>query len=169
MPTLKEHIRNVEKALEKLKKKNKGKYFIFATPDEIERRLKGANHHPWISGWGINIITTPGGVINIHIGITNLGQHQAFNLYIHVWVGSGIVDPNGDTFLLEIDTRFPRLTEPAFSGLTVDPGSTEYLDFVMGVPTTIEKTKYCLCYCLMQLGGRETKIFDRGIVVVAVA
>jgi hypothetical protein len=172
MPTLKEHIRNIEKALEKLKKKNKGKHFISATPDEIEGRLKGADD-PWIVGFGIDAPPyKPGGAINITFAILNSGA-PVFFLYIHVWVGSGIIDLTGDKLLLEIDTRFPRLTEPAYAGLNIDRRSSGYLDFTMAIPTTIEKTNYCLCYCLMQVdafsSGRAIKLFDRGIIPVEVA
>jgi hypothetical protein len=50
-------------------------------------------------------------------GILAGQPYQASNLYVHVWVGSGIADPSGDKFLPEVDTRFPRLTTPHFSGL----------------------------------------------------
>lgn len=96
MTSLKEHIRNVETAVQKLKKRNKGKHFTSVTPDEIEARLKGAND-PWISGYGWND-TTPGGTVHLSVGIINPGPDPVSNLYIHVWVGSGIGDPSGDRF-----------------------------------------------------------------------
>ena len=41
----------------------------------------------------------------------------AESLYVHVWVGSGNVDPVVGTFLLNVDTHFPRLTQPKTFGL----------------------------------------------------
>jgi hypothetical protein len=61
--------------------------------------------------------SAPGGKVEFQINAYNPGPYQASNLYVHVWVGSGIADPSGDKFLPEVDTRFPRLTTPHFSGL----------------------------------------------------
>jgi hypothetical protein len=47
-----------------------------------------------------------------NVGIRNPDPSQAIWLFAHAWVGSGNVDPAVGTFLLNVDTRFPRLTEP---------------------------------------------------------
>jgi hypothetical protein len=110
MTGLKEQIRRIEKGLEKKKKKTKGMHFTSATREEIESKI-GAND-PWLSGLGFDDRTTPGGTVNIQVFIDNPGLATALNLYVHVWIGSGIADPSGDTFVPNVDTRFPRLTEP---------------------------------------------------------
>jgi hypothetical protein len=71
-------------------------------------------------------------------------------LFAHVWVGSGNVDPTVGTFLLNVDTRFPRLTEPAFTGLALAAGEMAMLNFTIKVPSTVEKkTNYIGNSCLM--------------------
>jgi hypothetical protein len=144
MTSLKEQIRSIERAIKKHEKENKGKHFTSITPDEIERTLKLANN-PWISGYGWDD-STPGGKINLSVGINNPGTSQVHNLYVHIWVGSGITDPSGDTFLLNVDTRFPRLTQPGFPGGTVDPLSTKDFNFVLDIPTKLrERTTFYAC------------------------
>jgi len=168
MTNLKEQIRRIEKALEKHKKKTKGMHFTSATGNEIESRL-GANN-PWLSGLGWDDRTTPGGTVKIQVSIDNPRTVQVSNLYVHVWIGSGIGDPSGDTFVPNVDTRFPRLTEPHFPGLYVDAQSDASLHFNMEIPVTVERTHYFLCYCLVTFGGwAPWRVFDRKMVIIEVA
>jgi hypothetical protein len=118
MTSFKEHIRAIEETTSAFKKMKKrmGKQFTFVTADRV------ASSDAWISGLGWTDITTPGGVVNCSVGISNPNTHQVHNLYVHLWVGSGIVEPIvDDTFLFNVDARFPRLLEPRFNGLTVNP------------------------------------------------
>src|SRR6266571_403302 len=56
--------------------------------------------------------------------IYNPDAKPAYNLYGLIWVGSGNVDPAVGTFLLNVDTRFPRLTQPqGIDGLQLDPST----------------------------------------------
>jgi hypothetical protein len=169
MTGLKEQIRRIEKGLEKhKKKKTKGMHFTSATREEIESKI-GAND-PWLSGLGFDDRTTPGGTVNIQVFIDNPGLAAALNLYVHVWIGSGIADPSGDTFVPNVDTRFPRLTEPHFPGLFVNAQSDASLYFKMEIPATVERTHYFVCYCLVTFGGwLPWKVFDRKMVVIEVA
>jgi hypothetical protein len=96
------------------------------TPEEIEKKLKRVNSPMIVSqGWSG---TTPGGTFNYSLGIFNPDPTQASNLFAHVWVGSGNIDPTVGTFLLNVDTRFPRLTEPPVFGLTLAPGASATLN-----------------------------------------
>jgi hypothetical protein len=167
MTAPKAQIRSVERAIEKHKRKNK--YFTSITPDEIERMLTHASP-PYLVGLGWSD-STPGGILNCSAGIYNPATFQAFNLYVHVWVGSGIVDPAGDdTFLFNVDARFPRLLEPDFPGLTIQPNSGEGLNFALQIPSTIERTHYILCCCLLRLSGsRNRRILDRFTTVFKIA
>jgi hypothetical protein len=167
MTSPKEHIRKIEKAVEKHKRKYETDQYTSFRPDEIERMLSLSNN-PWIIGYGFNT-STPGGTLPLSVGIYNPGALNGTNLYIHVWIGSGIVDPTGDTFLLNVDTRFPRLTEPGFPGLIVNSLSTADINLTLDIPATIEKTKYLLNICLMKISWRERIIFDRGIQVIEVS
>ena len=164
---IKEHIQRIEKAVEKHKSENKGEHFTSVTPDEIERKLKRVNSPMIVSqGWGA---TTPGGTVNYNLGIYNPDPTQAIWLFAHVWVGSGNVDPTVGTFLLNVDTRFPRLTEPIFAGLTLAAGASATISFALQVPTTVERTNYLGNSCLMRFNWHDVGTYlDRGIFVFRV-
>ena len=79
--------------------------------------------------------TTPGGTFNYSLGIFNPDPTQTSNLFAHVWVGSGNIDPTVGPFLSNVDAPFPRLTQPVF-GLTLAPGASATLNFTIKVPST---------------------------------
>ena len=164
---IKEHIKNIQKATEKHKQENKGEHFTAVTPQEIERKLRRVNSPMIVSqGWSG---TTPGGTFTYSLGVFNPDPTQAIWLFAHVWVGSGNVDPTVGTFLSNVDTRFPRLTQPAFAGLTLAPGASATLNFTIKVPSTAERTNYLGNSCLMQFNWHDIgKYLDRGVFVFAV-
>jgi hypothetical protein len=113
--------------------------------------------------------TTLGGTVNYSLGHYNPDPTQAIWLFGHVWVGSGNVDPTVGTFLLNVDPRFPRLTQPAFSGLTLAAGASATLTFALKVPSTVEKTNYLGNSSLMQFNWHDVGTYlDRGVFVFAV-
>jgi hypothetical protein len=62
-----------------------------------------------------------------------------------------IVDATGSTFLVDVDKRFPRLTQPRWPGKSVDADSSErFGPFSLAIPTTVEKTNCILNACLVQ-------------------
>ncbi len=118
-------------------------------------------------GWNS---TTPGGTINYNLGIYNPDPTQAIWLFAHVWIGSGNVDPVTGTFLLNVDTRFPRITQPQLDGLSLAPGASSVLKFSFKVPATIEKTNYIGNSCLMNFNWHDVGTYlDRGVFVFAVS
>jgi hypothetical protein len=165
---IKEHIGNIQKATEKHKRENEGEHFTAVTPDEIERKLKRVNSPMIVSqGWGG---TTPGGTFGYSLGIYNPDPTQAVSLFAHVWVGSGNVDPTTGTFLSNVDTRFPRLTEPVFFGLTLAAHASATLNFTIKVPSTVEKTQYLGNSCLMQFNWHDVGMYlDRSVFVFTVS
>jgi hypothetical protein len=113
--------------------------------------------------------TNPGGTVNYNLGIWNPDPTQAIWLFAHVWVGSGNVDPTPGTFLLNVDPRFPRLTEPAFDGLTIASNASATLSFALKVPNTVEKTNYLGNSCLIGVNWHDVgRYLDRGVFVFAV-
>lgn len=159
---IKSNIEKIKKEVEKHKKENKGENFTSVTPEEIEKKLKRVNSPIIVSqGWNF---TTPGGTVNYSLGIFNPDPVQAIWLFAHVWVGSGNVDPVVGTFLLNVDTRFPRLTEPVFDGLSLAPGAFGTLNFALKVPASVEKTNYLGNSCLMQFNWHDVGTYlDRGV------
>jgi hypothetical protein len=84
------------------------------------------------------------------------------SLTVHVWVGFHILDATGGTFLLDVDKRFPRLTQPRWPGIGVDPDSSVTLGgFPLAIPTTVEKTNYILNVCLTEWAVHDYKLLDR--------
>lgn len=153
---VKTHIQAIQKVIEQGKRENKGEHFIGITPEQIRQKLKRVNS-PMIVFQGWNS-TTLGGTVNLNVGVFNPDPTLAIWLFAHVWVGSGNIDPTVGTFLLNVDTRFPRLTEPAFSELTLAPGASATLSYALKVPATVEKTNYLGNTCLMQFNW-----FDVGL------
>lgn len=165
---IKEHIKKIQKVVETHKRENQGEHFTAVTPEEIEKKLKRVNSPMIVSqGWSG---TTLGGTFNYTLGIYNPDPTQAIRLFAHVWIGSGNVDPTAGTFLLNIDTRFPRLTQPAVFGLTLAAGASATLSFDLTVPSTVEKTNYLGNSCLMQFNWHDVGTYlDRGIFVFAIS
>lgn len=165
---VKAQIQKIQQVIEKHKRENKEEYFTSITPEEIEKKLKRVKSPMIVSqGWGN---TTPGGTVNYNLGIHNPDPTQAIWLFAHVWVGSGNVDPTVGTFLLNVDTRFPRLTQPTFSGLTLAAGASATLSFALNVPSAVEKTNYLGNSCLMRFNWHDVGTYlDRGIFVFAVS
>jgi len=165
---IKEQIQRIQEVIERQKRENKGEHFTAITPEEIEKKLKRVRSPMIVSqGWNSSI---PGGTVNYNLGIYNPDSNQAIWLFGHVWVGSGNVDPTVGTFLLNIDTRFPRLTQPMFSGMSLAAGASGTLSFALKVPSAVEKTSYLGNSCLMQFNWHDIGLYlDRGIFVFAVS
>jgi hypothetical protein len=165
---IKDHIQKIQKIVEKQKHEVKDEHFTGITPEQIEEKFKRVNS-PMIVFQGWNS-TTPGGTVNYSLGIYNPDPTTAIWLFAHVWVGAANVDPTTGTFLLNVDTRFPNLTEPAFDGLTLTSGATATLRFSLKVPAGIEKTNYLGNSCLMQFNWHDVGLYlDRGVFVFAVS
>ena len=107
---IKEHTQKIQKAIEQHKREHKPEHFTAVTPEEIQGKIERVNSPMIIfQGWG----SVPLGVtVNYSLGIYNPDPTSAIWLFAHVFVGSSNVDPNTGTFLLNVDPRFPRLTEP---------------------------------------------------------
>jgi len=167
---IKDHIKKIQDEIEKQRREHqrRGEHFKSITPEEIEKKLKRVNS-PFLFSEGWSSTTPPGGTISYTLGIYNPDVTQASDLYAHVWVGSGNVDPTVGTFLLNVDARFPRLTEPAAFGLTLASGAFASPNFTLNVPTAVEATNYAGQSCLVQEVGFEVgKYLDRATFVFGV-
>jgi hypothetical protein len=141
---IKEHVKKIQDAIEKQKRETQLEHTHFRsiTPDEIEKKLKRVNS-PIIVGQGYVFDAIRGGTVPYHLSIYNPDPTTARDIFAHVWVGSGNVDPTVGTFLTNVDTRFPRLTEPGDpSGLDLAPGGFDVLMFALNVPMCVERTNY---------------------------
>jgi len=165
---IKQHIQRIQRAVEKQKRENKGDHFTAVTPEQIEKKFKRVNSPMIVSqGWNSS---TPGGTINYNLGLYNPDPTTAIWLFAHVWVGSGNIDPTVGTFLQNVDSRFPRLTEPGFDGLVLPAGASATLSFALKVPPGVETTNYLGNSCLMQFNWHDLGLYlDRGVFVFAVS
>lgn len=162
---IKEHIRKIQELIEQQKRLvKKGEGFIAVTPEDIERKLKRTNSPFAIGEFGSWTVPTPlGGTFTYNIDLYNPDPFWAQSLHVHVWVGSGNVDPTTGTFLLNVDARFPRLTYPGWPSLALAPGTSTRVNFSMQVPSTVERTSYLGNYCLMKLNWFDVgAVLDRG-------
>jgi hypothetical protein len=169
---IKEHIQRIQEAVEKHKRLVKnGESFTAVTPEDIERKLKRMHSPMIVSQTGSWTVPTPlGGTFTYNVGLYNPDPTQAFWLFAHVWVGSGNVDPVMGTFLLNVDTRFPRLTQPAFAGLTLASHASTVMSFAVPVPSTVQKTSYLGNCCLMQFNWHDVGTYlDRSVFVFTVS
>ena len=161
---VKKHTARILELTEQLKKNKKDEHITTITAEEIDEKLKRVNS-PMIvgQGWGGAPL---GGTVNYNVTIYNPDPTTAIWTFVHVWVGSGNVDPVTGTFLLNVDTRFPRLTQPDPTGMSIPPGASVTQSFQIKIPATVEKTNYIGNSCLMQFNWHDIgKYLDRGVFV----
>ena len=169
---IKKHVQNIQQVIEQQKRLVKhGESFTAVTPEDIERKLKRTNSPMIISQTGSWTGPTPlGGTLSYSVGLYNPDPTTANNLFAHVWVGPGNVEPTVGTFLLNVDTRFPRLTQPAFAGLMLTAGASAVLSFALRVPSTVENSNYLGNCCLMRFNWHDVGTYlDRGVFVFTVS
>jgi hypothetical protein len=131
-------------------------------PADARARLT-ASADPFFGGFGWTLSALPGGVITGRVSVefpTPAAVPPNSNVYVHVWVSPGSVDPAIGTYLLNVDPRFPRLSEPRVPGL--QPGFTQVpefptspdrslLNFDLRVPDDAEPSVYLGNMCLLRL------------------
>jgi hypothetical protein len=108
MTSLKQQIRCIERTVEKLKKESKGKHFASITSGEIEKRRKPAND-PFISAisYDSSASREARSKPDLEFTTTPLVRRCAFTSgSVPVWSILGT-----KKILLNVDTRFPRLTD----------------------------------------------------------
>lgn len=167
-PQIKAHIQTIQKFIDKAKRDNKGEHFLGITPEQVREKLKRVNSPFIVSvGWSS---TSPGGTFEVFVGVFNPDPFTQASLFAHVWVGSGNIDPTVGTFLLNVDTRFPQLTEPPFFGLTLASGAFATLSYSFTVPVNIEPSNYLGNVSLMQFNWFDVGLnLERAVFVFGVS
>jgi hypothetical protein len=84
----------------------------------------------------------PGGTITYSFGVYNPLPGPQSWLFAHGFIGPANFIHDPAVAIQAMDTRFPRLTEPAFPGLDVGPGATSTLHFDLKIPMGIEPSNY---------------------------
>jgi hypothetical protein len=156
-----EQATRIARGLEALRRAPaKGRNFGQIELADAQQRLEAGT--PFFNGASWDAVAPPGGVIKLRTFIWNpLHPEVTSGLYVHVWVGAGGIDPVAGTFVSNVDTRFPRLTEPEGFGLRpgmMAPDTSGFepnvmsLDFAVNVPAGVEVSNYIGNIALIQLG-----------------
>lgn len=163
--TVAEHMRRIQEFLRKQEAtaKREGWNYTSVSEDELAVKLSRV-HSPMIVFQAWSSFTSPGGSISYTVGIYNPDPVARGWLYAHVFIGAANMAPDVSTALSAVDPRFPRLTMPAFFGLTVAPGATATLQFSVAVPNNVEKTNYLGNTFLFQATYHDVGIYlDRSL------
>ena len=145
-----------------------GYSFSAVTEEQLLQKLRSAKSpmivwQSWNSG-------SPGSTIRYRVGIANPDPSDAIWLCGHVFVGAANIAPDISDALSAVDSRFPRLTLPAFPGLTIKAGNIDELDFELAIPVGVEKTNYMGNVVLFQVTWHDPAVYlDRGLFLFEVA
>jgi len=134
------HMKNVRDAHERLLREGKYENARTLDDEELAKKLNRTNT-PFISGFGFGS-AAPGGSFGVGATAYNPDPVTIYGIYIHLFVGPSLVVPDNGIALLNVDTRFNRLTEPPFYGMTLAPSTSSSVNFTMRIPATIEKSIY---------------------------
>jgi hypothetical protein len=145
-----------------------GRFFTAPPEDQLLSRAT-ASQLPMIvwQSWNSG---SPGTTIQYRAGVMNPGPNDEVWLFGHVFVGAANVAPEIGAALAAVDPGFPRLTVPAFPGLTVKAGSTETLEFALTIPAGAERTNYMGNLVLYRATWHDPADYlDRSLFVFAVS
>lgn len=164
-----QHIKKTVEEIEKQKKNvKKGDNFTAPTEEQLRKKFERIDSpYIYFQSWSG---AAPGGTVNYTIGVTNPDPTQAIWIFAHVFVGSGNVVSSTGEFLLNVDARFPRLTQPDFAGLTLASGAWATLTFSIQIPSSIDHpANYIGNTALFQLNWHDVGTFlDRSVFVIKV-
>lgn len=133
-------LKLIEEAKERSKERGEDN-FQALTECEIMEKLNSVNT-PFLYYQAWSSATSPGGSINYNTGVYNPDPVNRIWMYAHAFVGPANMVTDTGIALLNVDARFPRLTQPSFPGLTLAPGGSSTLSFTLNVPGSIEPSNY---------------------------
>jgi hypothetical protein len=148
--------------------REQGRNFTALTEDQLVEKLARARSPMIVFQSWSGSTTTPGSV-DYTVGVNNPDPDVRFSLFVHVFVGPANIASDHNEALALVDTRFPRLVEPSFAGLSVDPGATSSLSFALTVPAGIDPSNYLGNSFLFTATWHDpAEYLDRGLFVFAV-
>jgi hypothetical protein len=129
--------------------RGQGRNFAAPTTEQILDRLQSA-HSPFFSwvGWGVP--SPSPGTFYLETGIFNPDPVGQDALFVHVFIGPASLVADAGQALALVDARFPRLTEPGWPGLALNPSGSAQLDFTIEIPASIEPSNYLVNAFLFQ-------------------
>lgn len=135
------NLKGIKEAIEKHRRNaRKEETFTSLTEEQARKKLERVNS-PMITsqGWSGG---SPGGAAHYSVGIYNPDPVTYHHLFVHVFFGSGHAVPDPGTYLLNVDARWPRLTEVPQTGFSLDPSASTILYFSIKIPAGIEPSGY---------------------------
>jgi hypothetical protein len=145
-----------------------GFHFTAPTADQLMAKLARVNS-PMIVFQGWSGSTGAPGSISYTVGINNPDPVAQSSLFVHLFIGPANVALNVNNALGLVDDRFPRLTEPEFFGLTIQPGATDSLSFSVDVPAGVQPSNYLGNSFLFQATWHDPSVYlDRSLFVFEV-
>lgn len=156
-------------AAEKHKRSLKqGEHFEALDEEGLRKKLQRINS-PVINSQGWNTSVAPGGTVNVSVGFMNPDPVAQNDLFVYLFVGPANAVTDNGLLLLNVDTRFARLTQPAPSGANLAPGASSSVNFSLRVPTNMEPGAYmCNLVLLKRIPFTQGNIFDRSMIVFRV-
>lgn len=138
-----DQIKKILHEIEDQKKMFEKKGMSFTGLDEEQLRAKlGRARSPMIVAQGWSGSVAPGGTLNYSVSIRNPDPAAWVWLFGHVFVGPANMVPSIGEGLDAIDSRFARLTLPAFPGLSLAANESTSLSYSIPIPTGIAATNY---------------------------
>jgi hypothetical protein len=142
---LSEQLARVHALLDEIEKRraaaeSEGRSFTAPTSEQLEQKLR-RSRSPFIYFQGWNNASA-GGTVNYDVGITNPDPTPWIWLFVHLFVGPANIAPRVGDAVQAVDARFPRLVQPRFAGLTLNPGASQPLNFSIAVPSSVEPGNY---------------------------
>jgi len=164
-----EKLKGILEEIERHRKEAKEKKLKFTAPTKKQiwkKLIKENSPMIYFQSWGS---TTPGGTLNYNVGIKNPDPTRRIWMFNHVFIGPANMVSDTGQALCTVDTRFPRLTLPDFTGLALDPGASETLSYSIEVPNNVECTNYIGNSFLFRANWHDIgEYFDRSIFVFEV-
>lgn len=151
------HIEKIKEEVEKHRQsvKEGDNSFASATEEQLREKL-GRVNSPMIVSAGWSNSAAPGAAINFNVAVYNPDPVDRGVLYCYVFIGPGNVVADTGLFLLNVDARFPRLTEPQY-GFALRPTELRVIQFLIKIPSVVESGSYMGNVALL-----EPNVFDVG-------
>jgi hypothetical protein len=165
-----ELVRKILAEIEQHKKEfeRKGMQYVVLDEEQLRKKLS-RSRSPMIVSQGWSGSAPQGGMLTYSVQIRNPDPGPWVWVFGHVFVGAANMIVSPGEALATVDGRFPRLTQPAFPGLTIAPNETAKLDFSIPIPTGMQPSNYQGNVFLYQADWHDVgEYLDRGTFVFGV-
>jgi len=122
--------------------REEGKNLVVRDTGQLLEKLQGTNTPMFTTvGWNATTTHSPG-KFDFYVTFFNPDPTAWIWVFGHAFIGPALLPADVGQAMALVDTRFPRLTQPDYPGLNLQPGAGGRLDFSLPVPKNIEPTTY---------------------------